>query len=113
MLQLHQQYPVAQTFAFTYRMDKAYWGVLQHGAERAVSKLHTPGKAVDRVGSGDCFMAGLIYGLYHQHTPAEIIGFAAAAAVGKLKEKGDSTSQHIGDVMKIMQAYERKEITYN
>jgi 2-dehydro-3-deoxygluconokinase len=45
------------------------------------------------VGTGDCFMAGLIYGIRHQHTPEEIINFAAAAAVGKLYELGDATEQ--------------------
>ena len=32
------------------------------------------------VGTGDCFMAGLIYGMHHHHSAEEIINFAAAAA---------------------------------
>ena len=45
------------------------------------------------VGTGDCFMAGLIYGIHHENTPEELINFAAAAAVGKLYELGDATEQ--------------------
>ena len=54
------------------------------------------------VGTGDCFMAGLIYGIRHQHTPEEIINFAAAAAVGKLYELGDATEQSLEQIKKRM-----------
>lgn len=104
MVHLHQQYPAAQSFGYTFRMEKSYWGIMQHGEERAFSKEFSLGKTIDRVGSGDCFMAGLIYGLYNNLDPRETIDFASAAAVGKLKEKGDSTTQQIDDVKEIMHA---------
>jgi 2-dehydro-3-deoxygluconokinase len=59
-------------------------------------------KVVDKVGSGDCFMAGLLYGLYKSHNPQDIIDFAAAAAIGKLNEYGDATSQSVEDVNEIL-----------
>jgi len=102
MLQLHQQYPNATSFAYTFRLEKEYWAVLQHGSEMAVSKQFVIGEVIDRVGSGDCFMAGLIYGLYNHHSAQQMIDFAAAAAVGKLKEKGDSTNQTIEDIKNIL-----------
>lgn len=98
MLQLHKQYPKATSFAYTFRLEKNYWAVLQHGKEMAVSKKFVIGDIVDKVGSGDCFMAGLIYGLYHQHTPQHIINYAAAAAFGKLHELGDATRQTVEQV---------------
>ena len=103
MLELHRQYKQASSFALTYRLDKDYWAVLQHGKEMAVSRQFSIGDVVDRVGSGDCFMGGLIYGLYNQKSPQEVIDYAAAAAVGKLKEKGDATRQSEEDVLKLLQ----------
>jgi 2-dehydro-3-deoxygluconokinase len=50
------------------------------------------------VGTGDCFMAGLIYGICNHHTPEELINFAAAAAVGKLYELGDATDQTVEQI---------------
>lgn len=98
MFQLHQQYPQAQSLAYTFRLEKDYWAVLQHGAEMAVSKQFLIGEVIDKVGSGDCFMAGLIYGLCNKHAAQQIINYAAAAAVGKLQEVGDATQQTIEQV---------------
>jgi len=47
-------------------------------------------------------MGGLIYGLHNRHAPKEVIDFAAAAAVGKLKEKGDATQQTVEDVKNML-----------
>ena len=98
MLQLHKHYPKASSFGYTFRLDKDYWGVLQHGHEMAVSKHFKIDAIVDKVGSGDCFMAGLIYGLYYGQKPKDIINYAAAAAFGKLHEFGDATRQTVDQV---------------
>lgn len=98
MLQLHQQYPTASTFAYTFRLQNEYFGVLQHGKEMAVSEKFIIENVIDKAGSGDCFMAGLIYGLINKHPPQQIVNFAAAAATGKLYETGDSTQQTEDDV---------------
>ena len=55
----------------------------------------------DRSGSGDCFMAGLIYGFYNKHKPEELLNYATAAAFGKLQEMGDATGQDVLTVSKI------------
>jgi 2-dehydro-3-deoxygluconokinase len=104
MLQLHKQYPTAETFAYTFRLAKEYFGVLQHGPARAISKTYEIRNVVDRAGSGDCFMGGLIYGLINKHSPDEIINFAASAAVGKLGEKGDLSKQTIEKVKELMKS---------
>lgn len=102
MLQIHRQYPKVSTMAYTFRLENNYWAMVQQGNEQCISKHHEIQNVVDKVGSGDCFMAGLIYGLYHQHSLQQIADYAAAAAVGKLYEKGDSTSQTIEQINKNM-----------
>jgi 2-dehydro-3-deoxygluconokinase len=98
MLQLHKAYPAITTMAYTFRLEDTYFGVLQHGPEMAVSPVFSLAGTVDKVGSGDCFMGGLLYGLYNEHEPQAIINFAAAAATGKMMEKGDATRQSAASV---------------
>jgi len=98
MLQLHKQVPNITTFAYTFRLESEYWAVLQHGNEMAVSKEHSITNVIDKAGSGDCFMGGLIYGLQNNLSSDEVINFATSAAFGKLQEKGDTTKQTIEQV---------------
>ncbi|MEO7925067.1 MAG: sugar kinase [Chitinophagaceae bacterium] len=102
MKQLHLAYPKLTSMAYTFRLEQNYFGILQHGPDMAVSGEFELQNIVDKVGSGDCFMAGLIYGLYNEHSPQDIIDFAAAAAVSKMQVKGDATNQHIGDIKKFL-----------
>ncbi|MFN2440206.1 MAG: PfkB family carbohydrate kinase, partial [Chitinophagaceae bacterium] len=100
MKQIHISYPKVSSIAYTFRLEKSYFGLLQHGPERAISKEFLLENIIDQVGSGDCFMGGLIYGLYNQHQPKEIIDFAAAAAVSKLYIKGDATTATVEEIKK-------------
>jgi 2-dehydro-3-deoxygluconokinase len=84
----------------------AYYASLDTLDGQAVSPLFQIGNVVDKVGSGDCFMAGLIYGIMMQHSPKSIIGFAAAAAFGKLQEQGDATKNNVAQIEKILSQYE-------
>lgn len=97
--QLQQQYPSINTMAYTFRLTDNYFAILQSGKQNTVSKTYNLHTVIDKAGSGDCFMGGLIYGLLHQHQPKQIINYAAAAAVGKMNEKGDTTSQTTHDVL--------------
>jgi len=102
MKKIHENYPNVQTMAYTFRLNQSYYAIIQHGAEMKVSREFEMKNIVDKVGSGDCFMAGLIYGLYHKHQPQEIIDYAAAAAIGKLQEKGDASNQTIESIQKTL-----------
>jgi 2-dehydro-3-deoxygluconokinase len=102
MLQLHQQFKNVQTMAYTFRLQNEYFAVLQNGGQMEVSKVFYLNNVKDKVGSGDCFMAGLIYGLQHNHPPRQIINFAAAAAVGKLSVVGDATTQTIENINELL-----------
>ena len=54
-----------------------------------VSRTYEITGIVDRIGAGDAFDAGLIYGLTHFDAPSEALEFAAAAAVLKHSVPGD------------------------
>jgi 2-dehydro-3-deoxygluconokinase len=96
-----EQYPNCKAVANTYRFDSneeqiLYYTTLQMGHHSYLSKEFTCKGVVDRSGSGDCFMAGLIYGFHtHHEDPQELLNYAAAAAFGKLQEQGDATEQEV------------------
>lgn len=107
---LMHQFPRCKTVAQTFRFDKDagvnYYAALDDGKHQCVSNEYNVKTVVDKVGSGDCFMAGLIYGLRTGHSSQKIIDFAAAAAIGKMNETGDTTKQTIAGVEQIISNYE-------
>ena len=100
------QFTKCKTIANTFRFDEGngikYYAALDQQNKQYVSPEFCTASVADRVGSGDCFMAGLIYGLYNGHVPQDIINFAAAAATGKLQETGDATQQTIEQVKALL-----------
>jgi 2-dehydro-3-deoxygluconokinase len=101
-----KQFPKCKVVANTFRFDSQannllyYTGLYTEGIHYASPEFTCEG-VVDRSGSGDCFMAGLIYGLYNQNAPREVLNYATAAAFGKLQEMGDSTDQDVFTVKKM------------
>ena len=101
-----EQFPRCKVVANTFRFDgnanniHYYTGLFTEGQHYTSPEFSCEG-VVDRSGSGDCFMAGLIYGLYNQNPPQEVLDYATAAAFGKLQEMGDSTDQDIFKVKKM------------
>ena len=99
------KFPKVKSVANTFRFDsdenelKYFTSLLTDGKFYNSSEHNCEG-VVDRSGSGDCFMAGLIYGFYNQHPPQEIIDYATTAAFGKLQEYGDTTGQDVITVKK-------------
>jgi 2-dehydro-3-deoxygluconokinase len=98
--QIMSTYPTCKTVANTYRFSEGdavrYYATLTNEAKHVVCKEHFCENVIDKVGSGDCFMAGLIYGLTQPNFSfEEVINFAASAAFGKLQEVGDYTKQSI------------------
>ena len=91
-------YPKCNLVANTYRFSEGdavrYYATLTSPSEHVVCKEHYTDTVVDKVGSGDCFMAGLIYASLQNYTMEQSINFAASAAFGKLQEIGDSTKQN-------------------
>jgi len=93
-------YPVCTTVANTFRFSEGeavrYYATLTNQEVHSVCKEHFTDNVTDKVGSGDCFMGGLIFGtLQSDFTFEQVINFAASAAFGKLQEVGDYTKQSI------------------
>lgn len=101
-----QQYPACTTVANTFRFDEGkgirYFAVLNKGKHQAISATFKTDTVVDKVGSGDCFMAGLIHSALSGYPDEETINYAAAAAFGKLQEKGDTTLNAVETIKKII-----------
>jgi 2-dehydro-3-deoxygluconokinase len=96
-LEIREKYPKCQVVANTFRFDAfqhgiQYYTTLFTEGKQFVSPEYCTETVIDKVGSGDCFMAGLIYGLYHQYPPQQIVDAATKAAFNKLQEYGDSTN---------------------
>ncbi len=103
------KFPKCKTIAYSFRFDEGVNGIRYYGALFENKALYTSPEfyaatIIDKAGSGDCFMAGLIYGKQHQHESQRIIDFAAAAS-GKLNETGDATGQRTEDVIKRITNY--------
>ena len=98
---IQQKFPKVKTVANTFRFDRnegiLYYTALYNG-ELFVSAEYNSDKVLDKVGSGDCFMAGLIYGMSNDHTPQQTLDFATSAAYNKLFIKGDTTNQTANDI---------------
>jgi 2-dehydro-3-deoxygluconokinase len=89
---------IANTFRFANDLETTYYGTLHLPKSNYQSTVFKTNSVVDKVGSGDCFMAGLIYGFLQNIDNQTIINYAAAAAFGKLQEKGDATQQTIAQI---------------
>jgi len=95
------RFPKVKTVANTFRFDRdegiQYYTTL-YQQQLFVSAEYLAAKVLDKVGSGDCFMAGLIYGLNNDNLPQQTLDFATAAAFNKLFIKGDTTDQTVKEI---------------
>jgi 2-dehydro-3-deoxygluconokinase len=96
---------VALTFRFDAEAGVRYYASLYTGGSLFSSPERTAATIVDKVGTGDTFMAGLIYGSVQNLEAQERIDFAAAAAFNKFFEKGDATRSTIEDIRKNLLHY--------
>lgn len=88
-------FPSVKQVAYTFRLESEYFALLKDRSSTAVSKTFKLKDVTDKVGSGDCFMGALIYGIIKGLSASDVIDFAASAAVGKMSEQGDATKQTV------------------
>jgi len=89
---------VANTFRFDNGKGIRYYTALYTNEQLTVSPEYVSDEILDKVGSGDCFMAGLIYGFYNDLSEADTLNFATAAAYDKLYIPSDATTSTVADI---------------
>jgi 2-dehydro-3-deoxygluconokinase len=96
---------VANTFRFEKGEGVKYYATLMKDESFFVSPEMETDHIVDKVGSGDTFMAGLIYGHLQESANQELIDFAASAAFNKLFIKGDASTAPVEDIIQACKNY--------
>jgi 2-dehydro-3-deoxygluconokinase len=107
-----EKFPRATRVANTFRFDHGtaginYYTTLYADGQLYHSTEYFSDKILDKVGSGDCFMAGLIHGMYRPQPYQDTLEFATAAAFQKLFIPSDATNQTVTEINKFMKTYER------
>ena len=81
--------------------DAVTYAAFLSGEDFAVSTEYRT-HVVDRVGSGDAFSAGLIYGLAHEFSVEDTVGFAAASSAIKHTITNDINFASAEEIEKLM-----------
>jgi len=102
-----EAFPAMKMIAITLRESKSAdtngWAACLNDRENfLVSKRYLISDIIDRVGGGDSFSGGLIYGLNHYETYQEALEFAVAASCLKHSINGDYNRVSADDVVKLM-----------
>lgn len=105
--QLMQQFGRAKKVIITLRgslsaSHNSWSGVLYDGAQLYEAPTYQITHIVDRVGGGDAFMAGLIYGLLQYQEDQQALNFAVAASCLKHTISGDFNLVSVEEVEKLM-----------
>ncbi len=97
---------VANTFRFDHKQGVKYYSTLFIDSQLYVSKGYLADQITDKVGSGDCYMAGLIYGHLKNKQPQDLVDFATAAAFSKLFIPSDATTLNPEEIIETVKRYE-------
>ena len=105
--QMMERFPRCKKMVVTLRgainaNHNTWGGVLYNGKELKESRRYDITDIVDRVGSGDSFMGGLIFGLLHYQDDRKALEFATAASCLKHTLKGDYNWVTVQEVENLM-----------
>lgn len=105
--QMMQKYPRCKKMVVTLRgainaNHNTWGGVLYDGKKLIESRRYDITDIVDRVGGGDSFMGGLIFGLLHYEDDKKALEFATAASCLKHTLKGDYNWVTVPEVENLM-----------
>jgi len=102
-----KEFPNLKVVATTLRNAKTAsvndWGaIIYTGGEFYEAALRPDLEIYDRVGGGDSFASGLIYGLMEAKTPTEAVNYGAAHGALAMTTPGDTTTASLREVEKVM-----------
>lgn len=105
--QMMERFPRCKKMVVTLRgainaNHNTWGGVLYNGKELIESRRYDITDIVDRVGGGDSFMGGLIFGLLHYQDDCKALEFATAASCLKHTLKGDYNWVTVQEVESLM-----------
>ena len=105
--QMMERFPRCKKMVVTLRgafnaNHNTWGGVLYNGQELLSSRRYDITDIVDRVGGGDSFMGGLIFGILHYKDDCKALEFATAASCLKHTLKGDYNWVTIQEVENLM-----------
>ena len=103
-----QKYPNFQVVATTLRNAKTAsvndWGAVVYTQGKLFeATLREDLEIFDRIGGGDSFASGLIYGFLEGKTPQEAVNYGAAHGALAMTTPGDTTTASLAEVEKVMQ----------
>ena len=79
------------------------WGAICWKDGELHEAIHRPDLAIfDRVGGGDSFASGLIYGLMEDKDPGAAVNYGAAHGALAMTTPGDTTTASLSEVEKVM-----------
>ena len=102
------EYPNIKVTATTLRTVKTAtlndWGAICWADDRFFEAVYRPDLEIfDRVGGGDSFASGLVYGLITTGDPAEAVNYGAAHGALAMTTPGDTSMASLSEVKKLME----------
>ena len=103
-----EKYPNFKVVATTLRNAKTAsindWSAVVYAQGRLYEAMRRENLEIyDRVGGGDSFASGLIYGLLEGKSPQEAVDYGAAHGALAMTTPGDTTTASLAEVEKVMQ----------
>src|SRR6478736_316374 len=104
---IHKKYPVITKIVTTYRntidgSHNQFSSAVWNGNALLTSKTYDLTNIVDRIGTGDAYMAGLIYGWLKNKSDQDAIEFATAACAIKHTIPGDVSTASVQEVEELV-----------
>ncbi len=94
---------VATTLRGVITATRNDWGAVLYTEDKLFTATHRPAlEILDRVGGGDSFASGLIYGFLSTKTPQECVEYGAAHGALAMTTAGDTTMARLSEVEKLI-----------